>query len=57
MLSEYVRISHSIDSIEYLEQLKPTYKWISLFADVFKDVMGVEEKKQLLLNQLKDIEL
>ena len=57
MLSEYLRISHSIDSIDCLEQLAPTYNWIKVFSEAFSHVMGVQEKKQLLLNQLSNIEL
>jgi len=57
MLSEYLRISHSIDSIDKFEQVAPTFKWINVFALAFKDVQGTQEKKQLLINQLTQIEL
>ena len=57
MLSEYIRISHSIDSINNFKQVAPTFKWIRHFALAFKDVAGVEEKTQLLLNQLNTVEL
>jgi len=57
MLSEYIRISHSIDSINNFEQVKPTFKWIRHFGNAFKDVQGIQEKKQLLLTQLNNIEL
>tara|TARA_R110002020_G_scaffold473701_1_gene703351 strand:- start:1848 stop:2021 length:174 start_codon:yes stop_codon:yes gene_type:complete len=57
MLSEYLRISKSIDSITIFAQIAPTFKWVNHFANAFKDVQGVEEKKQLLLNQLNTIEL
>tara|TARA_R110002074_G_scaffold390639_1_gene574675 strand:+ start:376 stop:549 length:174 start_codon:yes stop_codon:yes gene_type:complete len=57
MLSEYLRISHSIDSIDKFEQVSTTFKWINVFALAFKDVQGIHEKKQLLINQLTQIEL
>ena len=57
MLSEFTRISHSIDEIDDFRQVMPTYKWIKLFTVAFKDVMGVQEKTELLKQQLLNIEL
>ena len=57
MHSEFIRISHSIDAIETMDQVAPTFRWIRLFKSAFKDEMGIEEKTQLLLNQLSTIEL
>ena len=57
MYSEFIRIQHSIDAIDCLEQVVPTFQWIRLFETNFKSVAGVQEKTQLLLNQLRNIEL
>lgn len=57
MLSEYVRISHSIDAITSYYQVVPTMKWVRQFEQAFKNEQGTAEKGQLLLNQLKQIEL
>ena len=57
MYSEFLRMQQSIDTIDCLEQIKPTFQWIRLFESNFKSVAGVQEKTQLLLNQLRDIEL
>jgi len=50
-------ISHSIDSIERLSQVKPTYNYINLFYERFKNEMGINQVTQLLKNQLANIEL
>ena len=57
MLSEYTRISHSIDAITNYYQVVPTFEWIRFFEKAFKNEQGTSEKTQLLLNQLKQIEL
>ena len=57
MLSEFERISHSIDAIDDLRQVTPTYNWIKIFAKSFKDEMGVQEKTELLKQQILNIEL
>ena len=57
MISEYTRISHSIDAMDDFRQVKTHYKWIRRFAEAFKDVMGVQEKTELLKQQLLNIEL
>ena len=57
MYSEFIRIQHSIDAIDCLEQVVPTFQWIRLFETNFKSDAGVQEKTQLLLNQLRNIEL
>ena len=57
MLSEYIRISHSIDAITNYYQVAPTFKWVRQFEQAFKNEQGAAEKGQLLLNQLKQIEL
>ena len=57
MLSEYTRISHSIDAITNYYQVAPTFKWVRQFEQAFKNEQGAAEKGQLLLNQLKQIEL
>lgn len=50
-------ISHSIDAIERLSQVKPTYNYINLFYERFKNEMGINQVTQLLKNQLANIEL
>ena len=57
MYSEFLRIQQSIDSIENIRQIAPTFKWIRIFENNFKSVAGVQEKTQLLLKQLREIEL
>lgn len=57
MLESYIRISHSIDAIDNFVQVAPHHEWINLFARAYKDVMGVQEKEQLLKQQLLNIEL
>lgn len=57
MYSEFIRIQHSIDSIDDIRQIAPTFKWVKLFESNFKNVAGVQEKTQLLLTQLREIEL
>ena len=57
MISEYTRISHSIDAMDDFRQVIPHYEWIRRFAESFKDVMGVQEKTELLKKQLLNIEL
>lgn len=57
MLSEFTRISHSIDAIDNFVQVASHYEWINIFARAYKDVMGVQEKEQLLKQQLLNIEL
>ncbi len=57
MISEFLRIQHSIDSIEDIRQVAPTFKWVRLFENRFKTSEGVQEKTQILLTQLRDIEL
>jgi len=57
MYSEFLRIQQSIDSIDNLRQIVPTFKWIRIFENNFKSVAGVQEKTQLLMKQLRDIEL
>ncbi len=57
MLSEFLRIQHSIDSIEDIRQVAPTFKWVRLFENRFKKEAGVQERTQILLTQLRDIEL
>jgi len=50
-------ISHSIDAIERYSQVKPSFKYIQLFAERYKDEMGVNLIAQQLYNQLANIEL
>ncbi len=57
MISEFLRIQHSIDSIDNVKQVPTTFRWIKLFESNFKSIAGVQEKTQILLTQLKDIEL
>lgn len=57
MYSEFIRIQHSIDAIESFNQVAPTFKWIKLFENNFKNVAGVQEKTQILINQLRNLEL
>ncbi len=57
MYSEFLRIQQSIDAIDKLCQIPTTFKWIKVFEERFKSVAGVQEKTQLLLKQLKDLEL
>ena len=57
MYSEFLRIQQSIDSIDDLRQIAPTFKWIRIFENNFKSVAGVQEKTQLLMKQLRDIEI
>jgi hypothetical protein len=57
MISEFIRMQHSIDSIDSVRQVAPTFKWIRIFENRFKNVEGVQEKTQILLTQLRDIEL
>lgn len=57
MISEFLRLQHSIDSIEDVRQVSPTFKWVRLFENRFKNDAGVQEKTQILLTQLRDIEL
>ncbi len=57
MISEFLRLQHSIDSIEDVRQVAPTFKWVRLFENRFKNDAGVQEKTQILLTQLRDIEL
>ena len=57
MLSEYIRISHSIDAITNFYQVVPTFEWIRFFEKAFKNEQGTAEKTQLLLNQLNTVEL
>ena len=57
MYSEFIRIQHSIDAISTSRMVQPHFSWLRLFETNFKSVAGVQEKTQLLLNQLRDIEL
>ena len=57
MNSEQQRISHSIDAMCNIHQVVPTFKWINVFAYHYKDVQGVQEKQQILLEQLRNVEL
>ena len=57
MYSEFIRIQGSIDKIEHLAQVQGTFNWIRVFEKNFKNVAGVQEKTQLLINQLNNIEL
>ncbi len=57
MYSEFLRIQHSIDAIDNFKQVAPTFKWVKIFEQRFKSVAGVQEKTQILLNQLANIEL
>jgi len=57
MYSEFLRIQHSIDAIDSFKQVAPTFKWVKIFEQRFKNVAGVQEKTQILLNQLANIEL
>ena len=57
MNSEQQRISHSIDAICSIRQVVPTFEWINVFAYHYKDMQGVQEKQQILLTQLRNIEL
>ena len=50
-------ISHSIDAIERYVQVKPSFKYIQLFAERYKNEMGVNLIAQQLFNQLANIEL
>ena len=50
-------ISHSIDAIERYSQVAPSYNYIKLFAERYKDQMGVNLIAQQLYNQLANIEL
>ena len=57
MYSEFIRIQHSIDAIDNFKQVAPTFKWVKIFEQRFRDVAGVQEKTQILFNQLSNIEL
>ena len=57
MYSEFLRIQHSIDAVSTYRMIQPHFKWIRLFESNFKSVAGVQEKTQLLMKQLRDIEL
>tara|TARA_R110002110_G_scaffold300559_1_gene514604 strand:+ start:416 stop:589 length:174 start_codon:yes stop_codon:yes gene_type:complete len=57
MLTEFNRISHSIDSINSFYQIAPTFKWIRIFKQNYISSEGVYQKTQLLINQLTQIEL
>ena len=57
MYSEFIRIQHSIDAISTSRMVQPHFSWLRLFETNFKSVAGVQEKTQLLLNQLRNIEL
>ena len=57
MHSEFIRQQHSIDAISSFTQIAPSYKLIRLFEAKYKDVQGVQEKTQILINQLNQIEL
>ena len=57
MYTEFIRIQHSIDAIDNFKQVAPSFKWINIFEQRFKSVAGVQEKTQVLLNQLSNIEL
>ena len=55
MYSEFIRQQHSIDAISRIEQVAPSFQLIKLFEQRFKNVAGVQEKTQILLNQLTTI--
>ena len=57
MYSEFIRVQHSIDAIDNFKQVAPSFKWIKIFEQRFKNVSGVQEKTQILLNQLSNIEI
>ena len=57
MYSEFIRIQHSIDAIDNFKQVAPTFKLVKIFEQRFRDVAGVQEKTQILFNQLSNIEL
>ena len=57
MYTEFIRIQHSIDAIDNFKQVDPSFKWIKIFEKCFRDVSGGQEKTQILLNQLSNIEL
>ena len=50
-------ISHSIDAIQRFVQVKPSYNYIKLFAERYKNEMGVNLIAQQLYHQLANIEL
>ena len=55
--TEALRISHSIDAINKVEQIVPHFNWIKRLEAICEEVMGVQEVTQLLRLQLTDIEL
>jgi hypothetical protein len=57
MYSTFLKIQQSIDSIDKLCQIPPSFTLIRLFETNFKSVAGVQEKTQLLMKQLREIEL
>ena len=57
MYTEFIRQQHSIDAISRIEQLAPSFQLIKLFEQRFKSVAGVQEKAQILLNQLADVQI
>ena len=57
MYSEFIRQQHSINAISRFVQVAPSYELIRLFEAKYKNVQGVQEKAQILINQLKEIEL
>ncbi len=57
MYSEFLRIQHSIDAIDNFKQVAPTFKWVKIFEQRFRDVAEVQEKTQILLNQLADVQI
>jgi hypothetical protein len=57
MYSEFLRIQHSIDEIDNFKQVAPSFKWIKIFEQRFKSVAGVQEKTQILINQLADVQI
>ncbi len=57
MYSEFLRIQHSIDAIDNFKQVAPTFKWVKIFEQRFKSVAGAQEKTQILLNQLADVQI
>ena len=50
-------ISHSIDAIERFSQVAPSYQYIQLFEERYKNEMGVNLIAQQLRKQLENIEL
>jgi hypothetical protein len=57
MYSEFLRIQQSIDAILTYRMIQPHFRWIRLFEKAFRSEAGVQEKTQLLMKQLRDIEL